>query len=82
LSKNQINNITVINSKNDNYFNDISNLISTFSYEGIKLFQDMKIKAIKTNYKDDRIFKKNYNLIGKPNNFSESNIIRKFKARF
>ncbi len=89
-----INNLTIISSKNDNHFNDISNLISTFSYDGIKLFQDMKIESIKTNNKDNRIFqilkdnknkgriKKNSNLIGKHNKFSEDNIIRKFKGRF
>lgn len=89
-----INNLTIISSKNDNHFNDICNLISTFSYDGIKLFQDMKIESNKTNNKDNRIFqilkdnknkgriKKNSNLIGKHNKFSEDNIIRKFKGRF
>ena len=98
LSKSPINNkfpvsnLSIISPKNDNYIIDISNLISTFSYDGIKLFQDMKMETIKWN--DNRIFqilkdnknkgriKKNSNLIGKHNKFSEDNIIRKFKGRF
>jgi len=91
-NKIQINNLSIINSKNDSYFNDINNLISIFSYDGIKLFQDFKMETIKSD--DNRIFqilkghknkgriKKNSNLIGKHNKFSEDNIIRKFKGRF
>ena len=86
------NNLSIVSSKNDNYINDINNLISTFSYDGIKLSQEMKIETIKTN--NNRIFqifkdnknkgriKKNSNFIGKHNRFSEDNIIRKFKGRF
>ena len=98
LSKSPINNkipmgnLSIISPKNDNYIYDISNLISTFSYDGIKLFQDLKMETIKRN--DNPIFqilkdnknkgriKKNSNLIGKHNKFSEDNIIRKFKGRF
>ena len=98
LSKSPINNkfpvsnLSIISPKNDNYIIDISNLISTFSYDEIKLFQDLKMETIKMN--DNRIFqilkdnknkgriRKNSNLIGKHNKFSEDNIIRKFKGRF
>ena len=102
LSKSPINNkipmsnLSIKSPKNDNNINDISNLISTFSYDGIKLFQDMKMETIKWN--DNRIFqifkdnknsnknkgriKKNSSLIGKHNKFSQDNIIRKFKGRF
>ena len=98
LSKSPINNkipmsnLSIKSPKNDNYINDISNLISTFSYDGIKLFQDMKMETFNRN--DNRIFKilkdnkskgrikKNTNLVGKHNKFSEDNIIRKFKGRF
>ena len=98
LSKSPINNkfpvsnLSIISPKNDNYIIDISNLISTFSYDEIKLFQDLKMETIKRN--DNRIFqilkdnknkgriRKNSNLIGKHNKFSEDNIIRKFKGRF
>jgi hypothetical protein len=91
-NKISINNLSIISSKNDNYLNDINNLISTFSYDGMKLFQDMKMETFKSD--DNRIFqifkdnknkgriKKNSNLIGKHNKFSEDNIIRKFKGRF
>ena len=91
-NKISINNLSIISSKNDNHINDINNIISTFSYDGIKLFQDMKMETFKSD--DNRIFqilkdnknkgriKKNSNLIGKHNKFSEDNIIRKFKGRF
>ena len=86
-----INNLSIINSQNDSYINDINYLISTFSYDEIQLFQDIKMETIKD---DNRIFqilkghknkgriKKNSKLIGKHNKFSEDNIIRKFKGRF
>ena len=91
-NKFSLNNLNILSSKNDNNIIDISNLISTFSYDGIKLFQDLKMETIKMN--DNRIFqilkdnknkgriRKNSNLIGKHNKFSEDNIIRKFKGRF
>jgi hypothetical protein len=58
----------------------------------MRLFQEMKMETFKSD--DNRIFqrfkdnenkgriKKNSNLIGKHNKFSEDNIIRKFKGRF
>ena len=91
-NKFSLNNLNILSSKNDNNIIDISNLISTFSYDGIKLFQDMKMETFNRN--DNRIFKilkdnkskgrikKNTNLVGKHNKFSEDNIIRKFKGRF
>ena len=54
-NKFSLNNLNILSSKNDNNIIDISNLISTFSYDGIKLFQDMKMETFNRN--DNRIFK-------------------------